>query len=335
MQLQRQNIVRTVLGRIPGRHETHRPCRRFVALRGDVKIHGRLIGRRSVRREVVKRLRPRVRSVDIQPAIAAQCQHRTIAERDRRTRAAEIGDRATTERIDNGRDRKRCSRPQRIVGSRIKDGRDPLEDGGAIHRCGRRSVQQTRCSDGSIGKLEALRAVDFVRSIGARTSIVHDGVERSTAIAARRDRVLLAIAGEDNRVGACTAIDRIVATTAGDDVVACAACQCVCKTRAGQIFEVRNRVAAGTYCVLRRCGRQANGDSRRRGGVTNRICSGSPVHDVIASSTFDDVVSRVTGQRIVECRAENAFKVRDRIGASSNGILSRGRCKIKRDRRGG
>ena len=335
MQLQRQNIVRTVLGRIPSRHETHRPCRRFVTLRGDVEIDGRLIGRRSVRREVVKRLRPRVRSVDIQPAIAAQCQYRAIAERHRRTRAAEIGDRATTKRVDNGRDRKRCSRAQRIVGSRIKDGRDPLEDGGAIQRCGRRSVQQTRCGDGSIGKLEALRAVDFVGSIGASTSIVHNRVKRSTAIAARRDRVLLAIAAEDDRISACTAIDGVVTSSAGDDVVACAACQCVSETGTGQIFEVRNRVAAGTDCVLRRCGRQVNGDSRRRGGVTNRIGSSSTVHHVIASSTFDDVVSRVTGQRIVECRAENAFKVRDRIGASSNGVLSRGRCKIKRDRRGG
>jgi hypothetical protein len=87
-------------------------------------------------------------------------------------------------------------------------------------------------------------------------------------------------------IGACSTIQQIIPSTAGQGIV---------ESGALQGFDRYQDVVAGTSCRLSGAlHRQADGHRRRRRGIARRVDTGSAVQTVIAGTTVEAVVARFT-----------------------------------------
>ena len=107
------------------------------------------------------------------------------------------------------------------------------------------------------------------------------------------------------------------------DIGAVVASQRVVIVRAEDILEIAHSVDAGAACVL--CERRGQSDRNACGSaaITQQVYAASAVEPVIAVAAIDRICARVSGQHVVETRADKVFDSDKRIGASAAGKLCR------------
>ena len=187
--------------------------------------------------------------------------------------------------------------------------------------------------------LEGQKLDGIARGVGARGCVGVQVDRQGGGSAEIAQRVDARAAVE--RVGACAALDDVIALVAEDLVGVRAAGQLVVKLRATQDLELADGILAGADGVLLGGDRKTDGDARGRAEIAQRVAIGFAglatredvvtrraavdriiaavaCERVVALAAIEDVVGIVAGQRVVAGAADDIFEARECVDVAGN-----------------